>query len=170
MKQSFAPAVLALTALQFSTGVMAQTLAEITKPDEPLVLESRGSFYIGGDSVEASANQLMSVMNQPAPVAGHITLNQMYVDYMVPAEATGVPVVMVHGGTVMGKSWDTTPDGRMGWYEYFVRQGHPVYVPDQIGRARSGADLRILNEVRAGEAEVTDIPNIFYHANEQNWP
>ena len=28
-----------------------------------------------------------------------------------------------------------------GLYEYFVRQGHPVYVPDQVGRARSGASI-----------------------------
>ena len=28
----------------------------------------------------------------------------------------------------------------MGWYEYFVWQGHPVYVPDQVARGRSGFD------------------------------
>ena len=59
----------------------------------------------------------------------------MYVRYMVPQAGDGnVPVVMVHGATLTGKSWETTPDGRMGWDEYFVRKGHPVYVPDQVGR------------------------------------
>jgi len=58
---------------------------------------------------------------------------------MVPQGGEGnVPVVMVHGATLTGKSWETTPDGRMGWDEYFVRKGHPVYVPDQVGRGRSG--------------------------------
>lgn len=163
-------AALAALNLSVAGSALAQSLPDIARPAEPLVLESRGSFYIGGETVDASATQLMSVFGEPAPVAGHITLNQMYVEYMVPTGATGVPVVMVHGGTVTGKSWDTTPDGRMGWYEYFVRRGHPVYVPDQIGRARSGADLRVYSEVRAGEAEVGALPNIFYHANEQNWP
>ena len=46
---------------------------------------------------------------------------------------------MLHGATLTGKSWETTPDGRMGWDEYFVRKGHPVYVPDQVGRGRSGS-------------------------------
>jgi hypothetical protein len=56
----------------------------------------------------------------------------------------------VHGATLSGKSYDTTPDGRMGWYEYFVRQGHPVYVPDQVGRGRSGFNQAIFNDVAAG--------------------
>ena len=79
-------------------------------------------------------------MNWAASVpAGHITVNQMYVRYMVPQGGDrNVPVVMVHGATLTGKSWETTPDGRMGWDEYFVRKGHPVYVPDQVGRGRSG--------------------------------
>ena len=63
----------------------------------------------------------------------------MYVRYMVPQGGDGnVPVVMVHGATLTGKSWETTPDGRMGWDEYFVRKGHPVYVPDQVGRGPIG--------------------------------
>jgi hypothetical protein len=56
----------------------------------------------------------------------------MYARFMVPQGGDrNVPVVMVHGATVTGKSWETTPDGRMGWDEYFVRRGDPVYVPDQ---------------------------------------
>jgi hypothetical protein len=54
---------------------------------------------------------------------------------------------LLHGATLSGKSYDTTPDGRMGWYEYFVRQGHPVYVPDQVGRARSGFNQAVFNDV-----------------------
>ena len=75
----------------------------------------------------------------------------MYVRYMVPQGGDGnPPVVMVHGATLTGKSWETTPDGRMGWDEYFVRKGHPVYVPDQVGRGRSGFNQAVFNNVRAG--------------------
>ncbi len=53
----------------------------------------------------------------------------MYVRFMVPQGGDGnVPVVMVHGATLTGKSWETTSDGRMGWDVYFVRRG-PVYEP-----------------------------------------
>ena len=90
---------------------------------------------------------------------GHITVNQMYVRYMVPQGGDdNVPVVMVHGATLTGKSWETTPDGRMGWDEYFVRKGHPVYVPDQVGRGRSGFNQAVFNNVRAGKAPAATSP------------
>lgn len=59
---------------------------------------------------------------------------------------------MVHGATLSGKTYDTTPDGRMGWFEYFVRKGHTTYVIDQVGRARSGFNQALFNNVRAGTA------------------
>ncbi len=93
----------------------------------------------------------------------------MYVEYMVPMPDNGIPVVMLHGATLSGKSYDTTPDGRMGWYEYFVRQGHPVYVPDQVSRARSGVDIATYNEVRAGVQPVSVLPNFWRFPDELVW-
>ena len=77
---------------------------------------------------------------------------------------------MVHGATLTGKSWETTPDGRMGWDEYFVRKRHPVYVPDQVGRGRSGFNQAVFNNVRAGKAAVTDQPALFRFSDEVVWP
>jgi len=79
-------------------------------------------------------------------------------------------VVMVHGATLTGKSWETTPDGRMGWDEYFVRKGHPVYVPDQVGRGRSGFNQAVLNNVRAGSAPGTNLPPWLRFSDEVVWP
>jgi hypothetical protein len=102
---------------------------------------------------------------------GHITVNQMYVRYMVPQAGDGnVPVVMVHGATLTGKSWETTPDGRMGWDEYFVRKGHPVCVPDQVGRGRSGFNQAVLNDARAGSKPPTDLPVWLRFSDESVWP
>ena len=95
----------------------------------------------------------------------------MYVRYMVPQGGDGnVPVVMVHGATLTGKSWETTPDGRMGWDEYFVRKGHPVYVPDQVGRGRSGFNQAVFNNVRAGKAPAANQPALFRFSDEVVWP
>jgi len=91
------------------------------------------------------------------------------VEFMVPAPDNGVPVVMLHGATLSGKSYDTTPDGRMGWFEYFVRKGHPVYVPDQVSRARSGFDIAIYNEVRAGVQPPSALPNVWRFGDELVW-
>ena len=58
----------------------------------------------------------------------------------------------MHGCCLSTKSWQTTPDGRMGWDEYFVRQGFDTYMIDQVSRARSGFDAREYNLVRYGHA------------------
>jgi len=79
---------------------------------------------------------------------------------MIPEQGDKMPVIMLHGATLSGKTYDTTPDGRMGWFEYFVRQGHPVYVPDQVGRARSGFDQQVFNDVRSGRVDKSSQPSI----------
>ena len=128
-----------------AVNLTAQALRDVKTPDTPLVLKTQGSFFIGGEKVEQTQGELGDL----GP-GGHITVNQMYVRYMVPQGGDGnVPVVMVHGATLTGKSWETTPDGRMGWDEYFVRKGHPVYVPDQVGRGRSGFNQAAFNSARA---------------------
>ena len=142
------------TVLAATSSVLAQTLKVVQTPDTPLVLKAQGSFFVGGDTVEQTQRELGDL----GP-GGHITVNQMYVRYMVPQGGDGnVPVVMVHGATLTGKSWETTPDGRMGWDEYFVRKGHPVYVPDQVGRGRSGFNQAVFNNVRAESAPANTHP------------
>ena len=130
------------------------------------MLKAQGSFFVGGDKVEQTQAELGNL----GP-GGHIAVNQMYVRYMVPQGGDGnVPVVMVHGATLTGKSWETTPDGRMGWDEYFVRKGHPVYVPDQVGRGRSGFNQAVFNNVRAGSAPPANQPVWLRFSDEGVWP
>ena len=146
--------------------VEAQALKDLQTPDKPLVLKAQGSFFVGGEKAEETQVELGGL----GP-GGRITVNQMYVRYMVPQGGDGnVPVVMVHGATLTGKSWETTPDGRMGWDEYFVRKGHPVYVPDQVGRGRSGFNQAVFNNVRAGTAPAADQPAMFRFSDEVVWP
>ena len=144
----------------------AQALKDVKTADTPLVLKAQGSFFVGGDKVEQTQGELGDL----GP-GGHITVNQMYVRYMVPQGGDGnVPVVMVHGATLTGKSWETTPDGRMGWDEYFVRKGYPVYVPDQVGRGRSGFNQAAFNNVRAGSAQANTLPRWLRFSDEGVWP
>jgi pimeloyl-ACP methyl ester carboxylesterase len=146
--------------------VMAQALKDVQTSETPLVLKAQGSFFVGGDKVDQTEGELGDL----GP-GGHITVNQMYVRYMVPQGGDGnPPVVMVHGATLTGKSWETTPDGRMGWDEYFVRKGHPVYVPDQVGRGRSGFNQAVFNNVRAGSAPAASLPRWLRFSDESVWP
>lgn len=147
-------------------GVMAQSIKDLQTPRTPLVLKAQGSFFIGGEKSEQTRVELGGLGPE-----GHIAVNQMYVRYMVPQGGDrNVPVIMVHGATLTGKSWETTPDGRMGWDEYFVRKGHPVYIPDQVGRGRSGFNQAVFNDVRAGTAPAGSLPNILRFSDEVVWP
>jgi pimeloyl-ACP methyl ester carboxylesterase len=141
-------------------GAVAQSIKDLKTPASPLVLQARGSFYVGGEKVAQT-----SVEVSPAPDVpfrdDQVTVNQMYVEYMIPHGASKVPLVLIHGATLSGKTYDTTPDGRMGWFEYFVRKGHPVYVPDQVGRARSGFNQAVFNDVAAGLVSPTQQPRFF---------
>jgi pimeloyl-ACP methyl ester carboxylesterase len=136
-------------------GASAQTVQSVSAPPSPLTLSSRGSFFVGGEAVEQDFVELGS-----SRAADRITVNQMYVEFMVPANAQGAPLVLVHGAGLTGKTYDTTPDGRMGWFEYFVRQEHPTYVVDQVARGRSGFNQAIFNAVGAGRRPPSEQPKI----------
>jgi pimeloyl-ACP methyl ester carboxylesterase len=58
----------------------------------------------------------------------------------------------------------------MGWDEYFVRKGHPVYVPDQVGRGRSGFNQAVFNNVRAGTTPPASLPRWIRFGDEVVWP
>ena len=122
----------------------AQTLKSIQTPAKPLMLKERGSFFVGGRSVEQKAGEIL------LGPADSVTVDQMYVEFMVSAGKAKIPVVLIHGAGLSGKSYDTTPDGRMGWFEYFVRKSHPTYVVDQVGRARSGFNQAAINNRLSG--------------------
>jgi pimeloyl-ACP methyl ester carboxylesterase len=149
-----------------STPAEAQAYKDIQTSKKPLVLQAQGSFYVGGESVAQTQAELGSFVP-----AGHISINQMYVRYMIPQKGdNNVAVVMVHGMALTGKSWETTPDGRMGWDEYFVRKGHPVYVPDQVSRGRSGFNQAVFNNVRTGVTAPSALPSIWRFSDENTWP
>jgi pimeloyl-ACP methyl ester carboxylesterase len=132
----------------------------------PLTIASQGSFFVGGEVKPAP----------PSPVAGpasdgaDITVNQMYVQYQIPVHGERhAPVVMVHGCCLSSKTWETTPDGRMGWNEHFVRKGRAVYLADQVSRARSGFDSSIISAVKAGTAPASSLPNIIAASHQVAW-
>src|SRR5438094_7113239 len=165
-RDAILPGMALACVLGTAIGAEAQALKDVQPPDTPLVLKAQGSFFVGGEKTDQTDVELGNL----GP-AGHIAVNQMYVRFMVPQDgADNVPVVMVHGATLTGKSWETTPDGRMGWDEYFVRKGHPVYVPDQAGRGRSGFNQAVFNNVRAGSTPPADQPVWLRFGDEVVWP
>src|SRR5437867_2147758 len=141
-------------------GTATTAAAQHGKGRAPLVLREQGSFFVGGhtihtDAVSGTPGGLLGTGN-----GGSISVDQMYVQYQIPDDGDHhVPVVMLHGCCLSGKTYETTPDGRMGWGEYFVRKGRSVYIPDQVSRARSGFDATTVNMVRLGTQPASALPN-----------
>lgn len=102
--------------------------------------------------------------------SGTVTVEQMYVRYQTPPDgAKNYPIVMIHGCCLTGKTWETTPDGRMVWDEYFVRKGWPVYVIDQASRVHSAANAPPVTAVKMGKAPADKLPTIFAAGHEGAW-
>jgi hypothetical protein len=145
----------------FTTVAMAEDAAK--RP--PLMIQEQGSFFVGGRNVKS---ETLSTLPAYAS-SGTITVEQMYVQYQIPVDARRLPVTLIHGCCLTGKTWETTPDGRMGWSEYFVRKGFPTYVIDQVSRGRSAADPSLINSVRLGKTPADQAPPVFSAGQEAAW-
>jgi hypothetical protein len=145
--------------------ITAVTLSGQNRPKRfltaPLTIEDQGSFFVGGVQkiTDHASVAPPAPGTAPPPVAPHqITIGQMYVQFQIPARKYGGwPVIMVHGSSHTAACLESTPDGREGWYPYFVRKGVPSYIVDQSGRGRSGFDESVFNEGEGpGIARITD--------------
>jgi len=133
--------------------------------DGPLVIAKQGSFFVGGRDVHSDTLSMLPAFAS----TGTITLDQMYVHYQVPLDAKRASITLIHGCCLTGKTWETTPDGRMGWDEYFVRKGYATYIVDQSWRGRSATDISAINEVKSGKAPAEKLPVVFAAAHEGAW-
>ena len=111
----------------------------------PLALRDMGSFHVGGREVTVSGKPVKEVVFTPGGVPAKVDLNgtyiveSMYVQYFLPQNPRGaLPLLMWHGGGLTGVTYETTPDGRDGWLNYFVKHGWDVYNSDAVERGRAG--------------------------------
>lgn len=109
-------------------------------------LSEMGSFHVGGREVEVTGRAMggMNPIRQwDRPIAidpnGKYQAEQMYCQYFKPEPCTGpYPMLLWHGGGLTGVTYESTPDGRPGWLEFFIRQGWFTYCCDAVERGRSG--------------------------------
>lgn len=90
-----------------------------------IVLRDQGSFMVGG-----------TVLTAPDGDTFHG--DHAYVQYQIPLRPRRYPLVMWHGGSQFSKTWESTPDGRDGYQNIFIRRGFATYIVDQARRGRAG--------------------------------
>lgn len=125
--------LLALTVV----GASARGDTVVSKTGRNLQLSAQGSFYVGGhiESQSLTSSEQTGLLSEP----GRIAVDQMYVEYQVPAvQNSPYPIVLVHGNFHTDRLFKTTPDGREGWFTSFARRGFPVYVVNGANSGRVG--------------------------------
>lgn len=115
MKDQRRVATLVVALSAFAAFGVSATAADRPDLTAPLVLKDQGSFFVGG--VETRTN---ATSGDPAGQIGYpntdvIKTGQMYVQFQAPkSEGAHAPIVLLHGCCLSAKTWEDTPDGRMG--------------------------------------------------------
>jgi hypothetical protein len=123
--------------LLISTGLIASASAaagEAAKP-VPVVIQEQGSFAVGGTVI---INPGTFDPFRPTPEGQTFHGDHAYAFFQIPVNARKLPLVFWHGAGQFSKSWETTPDGREGYQNIFLRRGYGVYVIDQPRRGNAG--------------------------------
>lgn len=100
----------------------------------PIMIQDQGSFAVGG-SVITNPGTFDPIARTPEGQTFHG--DHAYVFYQVPVDAKKLPLVFWHGIGQFSKTWETTPDGRDGFQNIFLRKKYPVYLIDQPRRGRA---------------------------------
>ena len=117
----------------------ARQEAEAQIPEGALVIAKQGIFSAGGITVtsEGTFDPENHFEETGAGQTAHV--DHANVLYQIPAEETSLPMVFLHGYGQSRMGWMTTPDGRPGWSDLFLRMGHSVFLIDGPRRGEAGA-------------------------------
>jgi hypothetical protein len=106
-----------------------------TAAGDLMIIKEQGSFAVGGTVI---ANPGTFDPYNPTSAGQTFHGDHAYVFYQIPDNARELPLVMWHGFGQFPKTWETTPDGREGFQNIFLRRRFPVYVIDQPRRGDAG--------------------------------
>jgi len=134
--------LLLTTAVALGAGCAAYNPHQSDDASALLVIKEQGSFMVGGivRKTPGTFDPIAQGAYTPTPNPQGQTLHgdHAYVFYQVPQNARRLPLVFWHGHGQSAKTWETTPDGREGFQNLFLRRHYSVYLLDQPRRGRAG--------------------------------
>lgn len=135
MKRILRKPIIALALVFVGVSLSACVVTRRSGKPEPMVIQEQGSFTVGG-TVLTNPGTFDPVKMSPEGQTLHG--DHLYTFYQIPTNARKFPLVMWHGYGQSTKTWETTPDGREGFQNIFLRRGYGVYLIDQPRRGRAG--------------------------------
>lgn len=106
--------------------------------DEPLMIADQGIFSSGGITITSDGIFNPEDHWEATGKGQTAHVDHANVLYQIPVEETGLPMVFLHGYGQSRMGWMTTPDGRDGWSDIFLRYGHSIFLIDEPRRGEAG--------------------------------
>ncbi len=175
-------AVSVISACSSSTGSAAGTTqAETTEnttveasasgdnsQSDILRIVKQGMFSSGGTVTEP-------VEGEYDPTTNYLDMtragNTAHVDhanvfYQIPENDNGNPIVYLHGYGQSRMGWMTTPDGREGWSDIFLKKGYSAFLVDQPRRGEAGSTVSMTTD---GTLDAWSEDSKEYKPGDQAW-
>lgn len=117
------------------TAIVSACAVDTTK-SKSLAISDQGNFSAGGTVVKRPGN--FDAMKFSDSTGQTLHGDHATVFYQIPANPRPLPLVFLHGAGQSANTWGTTPDGREGFQNVFLRDRYSVYLVDQPRRGRAG--------------------------------
>ncbi len=128
------------SAEEISPSKEATESEETSMDRDVLMIADQGMFSSGGtvtDPVAGEYDPTKSWMDDTrAGNTAHVDHANVF--YQIPVNDSGNPIVYLHGYGQSRMGWMTTPDGRDGWSDIFLKNGHAAFLVDQPRRGEAG--------------------------------
>jgi len=114
---------------------LTMILTQTNGQKKSIVIQDQGSFAVGGTMI---TNPGTFDPIKRTPEGQTFRGDHAYVFYQIPEKARKLPLVFWHGIGQFSKTWESTPDGREGFQNIFLRRKFSVYLLDQPRRGNAG--------------------------------
>jgi hypothetical protein len=131
--------IFTLCILTIGIKASGSVLAKDAGKQEPISIQEQGSFAVGGEviTMPGTFDPIKQGAYNPAgtdPNGQTLHGDHAAVRYQTPVNANKYPLVFWHGHGESSRCWETTPDGREGFNNIFLRKHFSVYLMDQPRR------------------------------------
>jgi pimeloyl-ACP methyl ester carboxylesterase len=128
------------TVIILSAVTFAFSACNNTSQSKLLIIREQGSFSVGGTVIQNPGTYDASGFDnfRPYPEGQTFHGDHAYVFYQIPDKARKFPLVFLHGAGQSSRTWETTPDGREGFQNLFLRRNFGAYLIDQPRRGKAG--------------------------------
>lgn len=150
--------------LSFAIAMIGLSACTKQAQTNHLIIAEQGVFSSGGSVTEPIEGEYDPTQNwldlSRKGTTTHVDHANTF--YQIPADGNGIPVVFLHGYGQTRTGWQTTPDGREGWADLFLRKGYSVFLVDQPRRGAAAATELIVNDP-------ADVDGNKFRVGEQAW-